>query len=72
MVFYYNNLTIDSLGTPITIGNFGSRDIAIIKYNCSKVFQWVVRVGSINADGGAFNMIGLKVDTLGNIMLVQP
>ena len=67
LFFYYNNLTIDSAGTPKTIGNFGNRDIAIVKYNCNKVFQWAVRLGGTLKDGGDYNLGGIEVDSSGNI-----
>ncbi|MBC7383801.1 MAG: gliding motility-associated C-terminal domain-containing protein [Bacteroidia bacterium] len=71
LVFYYNNLTIDSAGTPKTLGNYGNRDIAILKYDCNKIFQWAIRVGSSLKDGGDFNNSDLIVDTLGNLYVTS-
>lgn len=67
LIYYYNTLTLDSAGTPVTVGNFGNRDIALVKYDCNKVFQWVIRIGGSFLDGGSFNKGGLIVDTLGNL-----
>ncbi|MDP1728355.1 MAG: LamG-like jellyroll fold domain-containing protein [Bacteroidota bacterium] len=67
LVFYYNNLTIDSAGTPKVISNYGNRDIAVLKYDCNKVFQWALHIGGTFVDGGAYNIGGLVVDTLGNL-----
>ncbi len=69
LVFYYNNLTIDSAGTPKIIGNYGNRDVAILKYDCNRIFQWVIRVGGTFYDGGDYNNAGLIVDTLGNLYI---
>ena len=66
--FYYNgSVTIDSAGTPITITGNGGKDLAIVKYNCNKQFQWVVKIGGPYQDGGDFNNLGIAVDSLGNI-----
>jgi hypothetical protein len=35
VIFYSGSLTLDSAGTPKVIGNYGLRDIAVVKYNCS-------------------------------------
>ncbi|OYU94263.1 MAG: hypothetical protein CFE21_16890 [Bacteroidetes bacterium B1(2017)] len=67
LVNYYGTLTIDSAGTPKTFTSAGNRDVAIIKYNCNKVFQWVVKVGGPLFDGGNYNIGGIKVDSNGNV-----
>lgn len=69
IIFYTGSLTVDSAGTPKVIGNYGSRDVAVIKYNCNKVFQWVIRIGGTNSDGGLYNNAGLAFDTLGNVYI---
>jgi gliding motility-associated-like protein len=69
LIIYTGTLTIDSAGTPVTIGNYGSRDIAVIKYNCTKVFQWAIRIGGTSNDGGTYNASGIVADTSGNIYI---
>jgi gliding motility-associated-like protein len=66
--FYYTgSVVIDSAGTPITITSNGGKDLAIVKYNCNKQFQWVVKIGGPYQDGGDFNNAGIAIDSLGNI-----
>lgn len=66
--FYYTgSITLDSAGTPITVTSNGGKDLAIVKYNCDKQFQWVVKIGGPYQDGGDFNNLGIAVDSLGNI-----
>ncbi len=67
LLYYVGTLTIDSAGTPKTLANFGNKDIAIVKYNCSRVFQWAIRIGGVNNEGGNYNFGGIKVDTSGNV-----
>nr|MBP7511689.1 hypothetical protein [Bacteroidia bacterium] len=69
LIIYSGSLTIDSAGTPVTIGNYGNRDIAVIKYNCNKVYQWVIRIGGTSNDGGSYNSSGIASDTSGNIFI---
>jgi gliding motility-associated-like protein len=69
VIFYSGSLTLDSAGTPKVIGNYGLRDIAVVKYNCSKVFQWAIRIGGTNTDGGLYNNAGLAFDTSGNVYI---
>ncbi|MDZ4668158.1 MAG: LamG-like jellyroll fold domain-containing protein [bacterium] len=69
LITYIGSLTIDSAGTPKLIGNYGNKDVAVIKYNCNKVFQWVIRIGGVNNEGGLFNSHGLAVDTSGNVYI---
>ncbi|MBP7511825.1 MAG: gliding motility-associated C-terminal domain-containing protein [Bacteroidia bacterium] len=69
LIIYSGSLTIDSAGTPVTIGNYGNRDIAVIKYNCNKVYQWAIRIGGTSNDGGSYNSSGIASDTSGNIFI---
>lgn len=67
VVFFFNTLTIDSAGTPKTYVSAGNKDVAVIKYNCNRVFQWIIRVGGNGNDGGTFNNSGVVVDSAGNV-----
>ncbi len=69
LIMYSGTLTIDSAGTPVTIGNYGGRDIAVIKYNCNKVFQWAIRIGGTSNEGGSYSASGIVVDSLSNIYI---
>ena len=62
-------VTVDSAGTPKTIPSYGNRDVLVIKYNCDSVFQWVIRIGGNFADGGAFALGRVAVDTANNVYI---
>jgi hypothetical protein len=69
IVMPVGTISVDSAGVSKTIPSYGNRDVLVIKYNCDSVFQWVIRIGGNLADGGAFALARVVVDTSNNVYI---
>jgi gliding motility-associated-like protein len=61
--------SFDSAGTAKTLTTTGGIDFFLVKYNCARVMQWRVKIGSTAEDILIWQYAGISIDPSGNIFV---
>jgi gliding motility-associated-like protein len=69
--YFFGTASFDSAGTARTLVSTGSSDIFLVKYNCARVMQWRVKIGSTATDQGIYQYAGIALDPSGNIYITS-